>query len=70
MDVETLFPVLEMGFLFRIYRDILKNKMKDGPQYVVSAIVLVKISERKIGTANPPFFASVRSLNLYVGGFS
>jgi hypothetical protein len=36
----------------------------------VSAIVLVKINERKIGTVNPPFFARVRSLNLYVDGFS
>jgi len=44
--------------------------MKDGPQYVVSAIVLVKINERKIGTVNPPFLASVRSFYLYVGGFS
>jgi hypothetical protein len=61
---------LTTSFYFRIYRDILKNKMKDGPQYVVSAIVLVKINERKIGTVNPPFFARVRSLNLYVGGFS
>jgi hypothetical protein len=36
--------------------------MKDGPQYVVSAIVLVKINERKIGTVNPPFFARVRRI--------
>ena len=31
---------------------------------------LLKVREGKIGTANPQFFASVRSLNLYVGGFS
>jgi hypothetical protein len=30
----------------------------------VSAILLVKISEGKIGTTNPQFFASVRRLDL------
>ena len=34
----------------------LKNKIKGGQQYVVSAIFLEKISEGKIGTANPQFF--------------
>jgi len=47
---------------FGIYRDILKNKIKGGPQYVVSAILLVEISEGKIGAADPQFFASVRRL--------
>ena len=44
----------------------LKNKIKGGPQYVVSAIFLEKISEGKIGTANPQFFASVIRLYLAV----
>lgn len=35
--------------------------MKSGPQYVVSAIILVKINEGKTGTANPQFFDSVSS---------
>jgi hypothetical protein len=39
-------------------------KTKGGPQYVVSAIILVKINQGKIGTANPRFFASVRRINL------
>ena len=41
-----------------------RMKTKGGPQYVVSAIFLEKISEGKIGTANPQFFDSVRSVNL------
>ncbi len=40
------------------------NKINGGPQYVVSAIFLEKISKEKIGTANPQFFDSVRSVNL------
>jgi hypothetical protein len=42
----------------------LKNIIKGGPQYVVSAIFLEKISEGKIGTANPQLFESLRSVNL------
>jgi hypothetical protein len=36
--------------------------MKGGPQYVVSAIFLVEISEGRIGTANPQFFAIARRI--------
>jgi hypothetical protein len=43
-------------------RQILKNKIKGEPQYVVSAIFLVEISEGRIGTANPQFFASARRI--------
>jgi hypothetical protein len=38
-------------------------KAKGGPQYLVSAIFLIKISKGKIGTANPQFFASVIRLD-------
>jgi len=47
-----------------MYRDILKDEKKGGPQYAVSAIFLEKIIEGKIGTANPQFFDSVSSVNL------
>jgi hypothetical protein len=40
-----------------------KNYYPKTNEYVVSAIFLEKISERKIGTANPQFFNSVRSVN-------
>ena len=40
-----------------------KNKRKGGPQYVVSALFLVKISKGKIGTANPPFSANAKRLD-------
>jgi hypothetical protein len=52
------------SFYFGIYRDILKHEIKGGPQYVVSALFLEKIIEGKIGTTNPQFFDSVRSVNL------
>jgi len=32
-------------------------KTKGGPQYVVSAIFLIKINKGEIRTANPPLFA-------------
>jgi hypothetical protein len=48
---------------FGIYRDILKNKIKGGPQYVVPAIFLIKISKEEIGTANPPFSANAKRLD-------
>jgi hypothetical protein len=41
----------------------LKTWEKGGPQYVVSAIFLVKINKGKIGTANPQFFDSVRRID-------
>jgi len=50
---------LNSSIYFEIYRDILKG----GPQYVVSAIFLLKIREGKIGTANPHFFASDRRID-------
>jgi hypothetical protein len=49
---------------FGIYRDILKNKIKGGPQYVVPAIFLIKISKGKIRTANPPLSANAKRFDL------
>jgi len=42
----------------------LKKETKGGPQYVVSALLFEKSSEENIGTANPQFFGSFRSVNL------
>jgi hypothetical protein len=54
---------LNSSIYFEIYRDILKHEKKGGPQYVVSAIFLLKIREGKIGTVNPHFFASDRRID-------
>jgi len=37
---------------------------KSGPQYVVSAIFLIKISKRKIRTTNPLLSASEKRFDL------
>ena len=40
------------------------NTLTDPLPYVVSALFLEKITKGKIGTTNPQFFDSVRSVNL------
>jgi hypothetical protein len=44
----------------------LKTCEKGGPPYLVSAIFLLKISEGKIGNANPPFSAEMKRYDLAV----
>ena len=44
--------------------------IKNGSQYVVFALFLVKISKGKIGTANPPFSANAKKFDSRNPSFS
>ena len=55
---------LNSSFYFGIYRDILKNIKKAGHNMLCPLYFLLKISEGKIGTANPPLFANVKKFEL------
>ena len=46
------------------YPRYLKNKIKGGPQYVVSAIFLIKINKGEIRTPNPPLSANAKRFDL------